>query len=440
MSASLFDGFGQLINSGFGANIAKQLGDPEQHVSRGLQAASTSILAGLANKSGDPGTMKQVYDLIASPAQDIASIEDPAAFAESVRSGGGIAGMSSRFLSDLFGAHVSAVNDVVAKASGLSAQSVSQMMRFAVPLVLGYLGRHVRQGGLDLNSFTRLLSDEKNTIMRAAPLGLASAMGIDESRPSDREVPVQEVRRDSDREAEPAYAARGDRIEEAHGRPRWVWPTLAVVAALALFFTARGRRDRAVMNMDTTTATSGGEVAPMITPAPNVGGSTSVGATTSVDVATVTATPTVVRLPDGTVLAVVPTSIESRLAGFIVDSSRMTDKTTWFDFDRLRFASNSADLLPESQDQLRNVAKILAVYPNVSVKIGGYTDNVGDAAANKRLSKERAANVRSALIKAGVASDRLTSEGYGDAHPIADNSTEQGRAQNRRISVLVVKK
>ena len=177
MAASIFDGLGQLINSGFGANIAKRLGEPEQNISRGLQAGSTSILAGIANKSGDAGAMKQVYDLISSPAADIRSIDDPAAFAEGVQSGGGIAGMSSRFLSDLFGSHSSAVNDVVAKTSGLSGQSVTQIMRFAAPLVLGFLGRHVRQGGLNLSSFTRLLSDEKSNIMRAAPAGLASALG-----------------------------------------------------------------------------------------------------------------------------------------------------------------------------------------------------------------------------------------------------------------------
>ena len=151
------------------------------------------------------------------------------------------------------------------------------------------------------------------------------------------------------------------------------------------------------MNIDTTSATAGGEVAPMVTPTPNIG-----------------ATTTVVRLPNGTVLAVIPTGIESRLAAFIADSTRMADKTTWFEFDRLKFANNSANLLPESQDQLANVAKVLAAYPNVAVKIGGYTDNVGKPAANKKLSAERAANVRLALIKDGVAPGRLTSEGYGD--------------------------
>jgi outer membrane protein OmpA-like peptidoglycan-associated protein len=261
-------------------------------------------------------------------------------------------------------------------------------------------------------------------------------LGADESRPRDREVPFQDVRRDTEREAAPPFAAREDPIEVTQSR-RWIWPTLAVVAALALFFSARGRSHRPAMNVDTTTATSGGEVAPMITPTPNAATPTPNAGMSTPNAGTPTA---VVRLPDGSVLAVMPTSIESRLAVFIADSARMADKTTWFDFDRVKFADNSANLLPESQDQLANVAKILTAYPNVSLKIAGYTDNVGSAAANKRLSAERAAAVKLALVKAGVASGRLTSEGYGGAHPIADNSTEEGRAQNRRISVLVVKK
>ena len=83
---------------------------------------------------------------------------------------------------------------------------------------------------------------------------------------------------------------------------------------------------------------------------------------------------------------------------------------------------------------------ILAAYPAVKLKIGGYTDNVGDPAFNKQLSEQRAANVRAALVGQGVAPDRLASEGYGDQFPVADNATAEGRAQNRRISMRVAEK
>ena len=74
------------------------------------------------------------------------------------------------------------------------------------------------------------------------------------------------------------------------------------------------------------------------------------------------------------------------------------------------------------------------------LKIGGYTDNIGAPADNLRLSQERAVNVRAQLISMGVEPYRLEAEGYGEAHPVADNATEAGRAMNRRISLLVTQK
>jgi OmpA-OmpF porin, OOP family len=89
---------------------------------------------------------------------------------------------------------------------------------------------------------------------------------------------------------------------------------------------------------------------------------------------------------------------------------------------------------------LGNIAAILKAYPNAHVKIGGYTDNTGEAAANVALSSARAKNVMDALVGAGIDSSRLESKGYGDQYPVGDNATEEGRAQNRRIALLVTQK
>jgi K(+)-stimulated pyrophosphate-energized sodium pump len=140
------------------------------------------------------------------------------------------------------------------------------------------------------------------------------------------------------------------------------------------------------------------------------------------------------------VLDVPENGIESKLIGFIEDERRPVNDTTWFDFDRLTFATGSATILPESQEQLNNIASILKAYPDVRIRIGGYTDSTGNAAANQRLSQQRAHAVRQALIARGVAPSRVTAEGYGASHPIADNATPEGRARNRRISVRVTAK
>ena len=86
------------------------------------------------------------------------------------------------------------------------------------------------------------------------------------------------------------------------------------------------------------------------------------------------------------------------------------------------------------------MAAILKAFPTVELKLGGYTDNTGDAAANLKLSDDRAKNVMARLVEMGVAASRLQAEGYGQEHPVADNSTDLGKAMNRRIDVRVTKK
>jgi K(+)-stimulated pyrophosphate-energized sodium pump len=113
---------------------------------------------------------------------------------------------------------------------------------------------------------------------------------------------------------------------------------------------------------------------------------------------------------------------------------------TWFSFDRIEFDTASATLRPSSNDQLDAIAAILKAYPHVELKIGGYTANVGDDAENLKLSAARAQHTMQALIARGVAAGRLSSEGFGEQHPVASNDTEDGRQRNRRIDVRVTRK
>jgi outer membrane protein OmpA-like peptidoglycan-associated protein len=132
--------------------------------------------------------------------------------------------------------------------------------------------------------------------------------------------------------------------------------------------------------------------------------------------------------------------VENNLITFIEDKTKMVDKTTWFSFDRLTFETAKATLMPESSEQLANVAAIMKAHPEVEVKIGGYTDNVGDAAKNMTLSNDRAKSVMAELVKLGVDEKRMKAEGYGDQFPVGDNKTEEGKAKNRRIDIRVTKK
>jgi outer membrane protein OmpA-like peptidoglycan-associated protein len=146
------------------------------------------------------------------------------------------------------------------------------------------------------------------------------------------------------------------------------------------------------------------------------------------------------QLPNGVSLNIPERGVEARLLSYIQDKNRAVTETTWFDFDRLYFNPGSATLRPQSQEQLDNIAGILAAYPNVRMKVGGFTDNVGSADRNLQLSRDRANTVVAELVRKGVSSDRLAAEGYGEQNPVGDNSTAQGRTRNRRVSMMVTQK
>ena len=82
-----------------------------------------------------------------------------------------------------------------------------------------------------------------------------------------------------------------------------------------------------------------------------------------------------------------------------------------------------------------NIADILDDYPNVTFRIEGHTDSTGSAELNQRLSQERAQSVMNYLIEKGIPSERMTSVGYGEDRPIADNNTREGRRTNRRVEI-----
>ncbi len=361
--------------------LASKLGASPDLIQRGLQSGSAAMLAGIAAKADQPGFMSQIFGLINNPAISSGSFSS---LVSSIGSGapGGLTDLGSKFMSTIFGSGTSAVTDAVARTSGLAGGSASSLMAMAAPLVLGFLGHHVRDSGMSAGDLASEVKSQASGWQQYLPSGFRSLLGPQTVPPVATAV-VPEAKRS------------------------WLWPLLllAVLLIAALWWFNRPRAPEAVQ------------------------------------------TPTVpttsffrLTLPDGTVLNVPENGIENQLVKFINDPSRPVDSTTWFNFDRLLFDTGSATLQPSSQEQLNNVAAILKAYPNVHVKIGGYTDNVGDAASNLALSKARALNVMNAIVAAGIDPSRLESEGYGEDHPVGDNSTEEGRAQNRRIALRVTAK
>jgi OmpA-OmpF porin, OOP family len=104
---------------------------------------------------------------------------------------------------------------------------------------------------------------------------------------------------------------------------------------------------------------------------------------------------------------------------------------------QIQFETGSSVIKPESYSQLDEILKSSVVAEALKVGVYGHTDNTGDAAANQRLSEERANSVKSYLISKGLATNRIETKGFGQSQPIAENQTTAGKAKNRRVQIVL---
>jgi outer membrane protein OmpA-like peptidoglycan-associated protein len=104
----------------------------------------------------------------------------------------------------------------------------------------------------------------------------------------------------------------------------------------------------------------------------------------------------------------------------------------------LLFATDSFAVRPDLRNDLYTVAGSIRQYPNSTVQVVGHTDSDGDAAYNQTLSERRAAAVSAILTDAGVSASRIRSIGHGESQPVASNLDPAGKAQNRRVEIVIL--
>jgi OOP family OmpA-OmpF porin len=103
---------------------------------------------------------------------------------------------------------------------------------------------------------------------------------------------------------------------------------------------------------------------------------------------------------------------------------------------QINFETGKSTIVPESQSIVNQIAEMLQSDGTLRISIEGHTDNVGTPAANKTLSENRAKAVMNALIAKGIDKSRLSSKGWGQEKPVADNATDEGKAKNRRVEIV----
>jgi outer membrane protein OmpA-like peptidoglycan-associated protein len=145
-----------------------------------------------------------------------------------------------------------------------------------------------------------------------------------------------------------------------------------------------------------------------------------------------------VTLCGGRAISLDPNTFNYKVAKFLTGSVSVNGEQR-FTFDKLNFATDSATIAPESQGSLNELGQILGACTTTRVRIAGYTDSTGDAAHNKVLSEQRAQAVKAALVGFGIDAARLDAAGFGPDNPVASNATEEGRAQNRRTELVILK-
>ena len=102
------------------------------------------------------------------------------------------------------------------------------------------------------------------------------------------------------------------------------------------------------------------------------------------------------------------------------------------------FASDSANITSSFYSALNGIAQSLNNYPETRIQVNGYTDSTGNDAHNQELSQRRANAVAQYLVAQGVSSSRIVANGFGSSNPIASNSTQEGRLQNRRVEIKIL--
>ncbi|HSP20211.1 MAG TPA: OmpA family protein, partial [Myxococcaceae bacterium] len=127
------------------------------------------------------------------------------------------------------------------------------------------------------------------------------------------------------------------------------------------------------------------------------------------------------------------------LASFLANTADTSVPKT-FIFEDLNFDSGTTTLTAASGETVTHLTSVLAAYPAVNVLLVGYADSTGDLAANRALSLARAKTVAELLARNGVAPARMGTDGKGEENPVASNETEDGRARNRRLELVVTKK
>jgi OmpA-OmpF porin, OOP family len=377
------------------AKAAGFLGEDSAATAKALGLVLPSVLGGMANKAANADGATELFGLMQGDnhSTDIFGslgtlLGGGSATQGLLESGGGV-------VNALFGNKTSNIASVIASAVGMKTGSASSLMSIAAPILMNVLSRNIG-GGATASGLVSLLGSQIPFLKNAGlPTALTSALGLSNLNLTP-----------------PSVSAPKIAVEEG-GLGRFLPWLLLAAAALAGFYFFK-TCNIPTPETPTVVEQNVGPIAPAV-------------------VETVKK----LTLPNGDIEVKIGSFLD-KLYNEILDPQ--ADLSKALTFDNVNFAINSAQLTEGSKTQLDDLGKIMTAFPNVHIKVDGHTDNVGNAAANLKLSQARAASVKTYLGTHGVDGKRIETAGFGSTKPVGDNATTEGKAQNRRIEAFVTKK
>jgi OmpA-OmpF porin, OOP family len=364
------------------------VGESESATQKAMSGIVPTLLAALASQASTTSGAEKLSQMLDAGKYDGSALNNLGSLFSGGQTTQKAITQGKDILSSLLGNKTEGLIDQIARFAGIRTGSASSLMALAVPLIMNVLGRQRSTIGQSPSALAALLGEQKSFLSGLLPAGIGSLLGwsgYESARP--RETT--------------AY------VEPKRETPSWIVPLLVlggiVLVALAWLL------NRPAPVRETPVAER---------PAAKM---------------------TDLQLPGGMKVSVPEGSFNYSLHQWLAGTSDTTVPKR-FVFDNLNFETGSTQLTPESVPTVESLVVILKAYPAVAVRLEGHTDSTGDAAANKKLSLDRAIVVKEIMINGGIPEARIGADGYGQEKPIAPNETEEGRAKNRRTELVVEKR
>lgn len=453
MSANLLDLAKGYLTNEVVSKASTFLGEDQSTTQSAFDHILPTLLGGMVSKASDKTASSELFNMVTRPEFGGGLLNNLGGLFSQSETTNSTMNLGETLLRTLMGGRQSNVIDLISSAVGMKSGSASSLLKLGLPILLSVIGKKVKTDGLGLDGFINLIKGQDEYVKKAAPAGfldkMLGAYGLSNFAASGSEDhTVRKVDTTPEREERTTATATTSQRHDDDGNGKSglarILPILLILGALALAFylfrncnaDAEGLEEDEEMT-DTTAMEQMEDSIIRGADAIYGAGEDLVGKT--VEGFENLGTFMKQQLGDGSEIIIPSKGGLKGLVDFI-ESDKEVDENAWFDLRRILFETGSANLDAKSQTQIDNILAIMKAYPNVHLKVGGYTDNTGDAAANLQLSEARANAVMNAIVTGGIDAARLTAEGYGQEHPVADNETEEGRQLNRRVALRVAQK